>query len=937
MVVPALQGRGAELDALMDCVEGAAAGSARVVLIVGEAGVGKTRLLQTVLEAAHGRGFGVFVGGADEVERARPFGPVVEALGCTAAAEPKRAEIAHLLRGDPAVGRSPIEPTRDPGLQFRVVDGFVDVVEELALAGPMAFALDDLQWADSSTLLTVRSLARRLTDLPLALFLAARPVPRPLDLERLVDALRRDGAHLVTLGPLEERAVTELVADLVSAEPTEALLEQVAGAAGNPLFVTELVTALREEGAIECVDGRAELRNASRPPSLRQTILRRLTFLDDGTIELLRVASALGAGFSLGDVATVLDRSPTSLLGPLGQALRAGVLEEREQSLSFRHDLIREAIYEDLPESARAALHLQAGRRLAGAGAPALRVAEQLAIGAQPGDTDAISRLHAAARHTARRAPGIAVELLERTLELTEESDQLRPLLLADLLPPLLWSGRPGDAEAHARDALAGNPPAEVDGPLRLGLVAALSAQGRHRDVIEEAALATSRPALTRDVRSQLHAEAANALAFLDDLDGAADAAHTAVHLGTPVRSQGADMGLLVLAEVARVRGNLHDALEHAAEALTHAGTRSGARLRWPAEIFLAMTLRQLDRFDEARDALRRGRQADEQLGNVSHLPVYHYELATLLYDAGRWDDAVAQAHAGLALADEVGLQMLASWPHEVLALIAVHRGEFDTATASLAAIENSSGAEAPTGPARALLEAARGDTAAALATLAAAWDRDAVHGVAYRRRRLGPDLVGLALVAGDHQRAAAVAVGVEEAARLAAVPSLQGAALRCRGLVENDVDLHLRSVAAYRQSPRAYERAEACEDAATALAHAERLPEAATLFDEALETYEHSQAARDTARTLATMRQHGLGRKRRGARKRPATGWEALTPSELEVARLAAQGLTNPDIGQQLYISRRTVQTHLAHAFRKLNITSRIQLAAEAAKRSAV
>jgi len=71
------------------------------------------------------------------------------------------------------------------------------------------------------------------------------------------------------------------------------------------------------------------------------------------------------------------------------------------------------------------------------------------------------------------------------------------------------------------------------------------------------------------------------------------------------------------------------------------------------------------------------------------------------------------------------------------------------------------------------------------------------------------------------------------------------------------------------------------------------------------------------------------------GARTRPATGWKALTPSELEVVRLAAQGMTNPEIGQQLYLSRRTVQTHLAHAFRKLGITSRVQLAAEAAKRA--
>jgi DNA-binding CsgD family transcriptional regulator len=391
-----------------------------------------------------------------------------------------------------------------------------------------------------------------------------------------------------------------------------------------------------------------------------------------------------------------------------------------------------------------------------------------------------------------------------------------------------------------------------------------------------------------------------------------------------------------VLSDLARVRGKAHEALEHAGQALELAGTRTGARLRWPPEVFFAMALQQLDRFEDAHEALREGRRADEQLGNVSYLPVYHYESATMLFRTGQWDDAVAQAQAGLSLADEVGLEMLLSWPHELLALIAVHRDDLDTATAWLAAIEGRRGAE-PQGLARGLLEEARGDAAGALATLAGAWDRDTAQGIAYRRPTLGPDLVRLALAVGDRERADAVAAGVAEAAALVSVPSLEGSALRCRGLVEDDGDLLVRSVEAYRRSPRTFERAAACEDAATALARAGRVPEASVLFDEALNVYEHVQAPRDRARALASMRELGLGRKRRGARKRPSTGWDSLTPSELEVVRLAAEGLTNPQIGQRLFISRRTVQTHLAHAFRKLDLSSRVELAAEAARRDGV
>jgi tetratricopeptide (TPR) repeat protein len=586
-----------------------------VALIEGEPGIGKTLILDTVLEAADIRGLRVLVGHADEVERARPFGPLVEAFDGATDVEPRRAEITRLVRGDPSVGPSPIEPARDPGLQFRIVDDFVDLVEELALERPVALAIEDVQWADLSTLITVRSLSRRMTGLPLALLLTARPLPRRPELEQLIDALRRDGAHLLTLGPLDDDLVTALVADLVSAEPTAALLDQVAGAGGNPLFVTELITALDEQGAIEIIDGRAEVHEASRPPSLRLTILGRLTFLDGETLELLRVASVLGTTFSVDDVATVLDRPATDLLKALREAIRAGVLEEHDGRLTFRHELIREAIYEDLPASARAALHLQAGRHLAHAGAATLRVAEQFALGAQPGDADAVTWLHAAARQTAPRAPAVAVELLERALELTGESDEIRPLLLADLLPSLLWSGRPGDAETHAREGLAANPAAEIAGRLHLGLVAALSAQGRHRDVIAEARRAATEPALTSDARSQLHAEAANALAFLDDLDGAADSARSAVDLGTPAHSDGSDMGWLVLAEIARLRGNLDQSLDCATRSRARTRTRPGTRLRWPAEMFLAMTLQQLDRFDDAHDALRAARETDEELG----------------------------------------------------------------------------------------------------------------------------------------------------------------------------------------------------------------------------------------------------------------------------------------------------------------------------------
>jgi DNA-binding CsgD family transcriptional regulator len=129
-------------------------------------------------------------------------------------------------------------------------------------------------------------------------------------------------------------------------------------------------------------------------------------------------------------------------------------------------------------------------------------------------------------------------------------------------------------------------------------------------------------------------------------------------------------------------------------------------------------------------------------------------------------------------------------------------------------------------------------------------------------------------------------------------------------------------------------ERALASEDAATALQEEGRTDEAVGLLGEAVEVYEHLGAVRDIARVDAALRSLGVRRGRRGSRRRPTTGWDSLTPTEREVVRLAVEGLTNAQIGERLFVSRRTVETHLSHVFGKVGVSSRVQLAAEASRR---
>ena len=186
-----------------------------------------------------------------------------------------------------------------------------------------------------------------------------------------------------------------------------------------------------------------------------------------------------------------------------------------------------------------------------------------------------------------------------------------------------------------------------------------------------------------------------------------------------------------------------------------------------------------------------------------------------------------------------------------------------------------------------------------------------------------------------DRRRAEQATTAVEElAARNPAVATLTGAALRCRGLLEGDAEVLVRAVAAYRSGPRPLERALACEDAAWALGRARRVDEARPLLDEALGLYERLGASWDLARAAARLRALGVRPGRRAARKRPQSGLDSLTATELTVVRLVAEGLSNPEIAERMFISRGTVHTHVSHILAKLGLGSRVGLAAEASRR---
>jgi DNA-binding CsgD family transcriptional regulator/tetratricopeptide (TPR) repeat protein len=942
-LVPRLRGREAEQRVLGEALDRVASGSLAVLLIEGEAGIGKTRLLKEGLAGAAARGMQVAAGGAEELERSRPFGLLAGAFGCVpASGDPRRAAIGALLSARGSSGKSPVTVTSDPGLQFRVVDAFGDLVEALALSGPVVIGLDDLQWADPSSSVTLAAMGRRLADLPVGIIGCFRPTPRPAEPDGAMRALEAAGARHLALSPLGTEAVSDLVWETVAAEPGPGLLAEIAGASGNPLFVTELLAALVQEGAIHVIEGRAEVDVATLPPTLRLTILRRLSFLPEDTLQVLQAASILGSGFSLTDLALISGRPGIGLTAALTEAIRAHVIEDDGVHLRFRHDLIRDSIYQDLPASLRQGLHRDAAVRLAHSGAPSLRVAEHFARGASEGDGEAIGWLTRAAWEAAPGSPAAAAGLLDQAVTLMRPADPDRDRLMAERAGHLMLAGRITDAETTCRRLLDRRHDPAIEGATRICLGHALLAQSRHRDGLAEMERAAESPLLTDAEQATARAWASFARLSLGDLDGAASAAGQAVSAASAAGDpMSASIATTALATISQLRGQFADALRISDDALRLADeslARQGQQ--YPVHIARGSILTQLDRLEEARATLHAGRRINEERGVRWPLPSFGVYLGIERFTAGEWDDALAELESSLELAEETGETYSVIPAHVLMSLIRFHRDDLSGAAAAVAAADRELADRDPpyhiewAAWPRSLLQEASGQSARALTTMTAFWEQTARQGISVDCPVVGADLIRLAIADGDTRLARQVAEAVGDVASRNNLPWLRGTALRCQGLAENDVHALVAAAGAYADASRPLELALASEDAAMALVRQGDAERARPLLDQAIAVFERLGADRGLARANAILRRAGVRRGVRGPRQRPRFGWQSLTPTELTVSGLVADGLSNPQIGERLYISRRTVQTHLAHVFAKLDIASRAQLAAEVTRR---
>jgi len=933
-----LIGRDLELTRLISCATQATAGHGQAVLIEGEPGIGKSALVRAACAVAADRGCQVYWGAGDELGQALPLLPILDGLRVREPSpNPRQESIVALLRGEVASGHGEDVPTA-------LAEQLIALVSELCTTLPTVLVVDDLQWADQASVTLWERLSRSTRHLPLLLIGMMRPVPQREDLLALRHTA--DIAARLQLGGLREESVTQLVETLAGGKPDEELMQLADGAAGNPLYLTELVDALARSSGLTVSDaGTVELTSGHPPESLSAAIADRLHFVPPWVREILRAAALLGVDFAVPDLAIVLGRGVADLVPAVQEAQAAGVLVESGNGLGFRHPMIHAALYDEIPAPVRGAWHRDAGRALAEADAPADRVARQLlaALGGsadttQPMDEWILHWLDRTAQLLVGQAPRAAAELLRQAVARSPAGSARHDSFMCRLAEALYRVGDAAEAGrvAHRGLATATDPDLRVD--LHWTLAQCRTMAGRFPESLAALNLALAHPGISARNRARLLVAIARTHRHLGEIEKADQVAAAALAEATEAEDDWAvGWALHVLTTTAAMQGRITDALPLYDRALTVTQAEPALTdLRLLLQINKAVTLGDLDQYDGAFAAARQAQQLADRAGITVRRAQAHCCLGELLFNTGHWDDALTEVGVVQEVTKDPGV---ACCDHGVAAVIRLHRGEASAAREHLAAAAPHAqriGNRVVGTLALARSEAfeQEGAPAKALGVLTGFADHaeelDEVED-------LLADGVRLAIKVGDTSAALALTDRAEAVARDSEIPHRQANALCCRGLVDHDAGRLLRAAERYHDARRPLLAAKALEAAAGALVDTGDRDPARAAFTRAVDLYSSLGATRDVDRLQARFRAHGIRRAPRVKHRRARRGWESLTPAEAKIAALVAEGMTNPQIAARLFLSHRTVATHVSHILGKLDVRSRIDIAREATDRRAV
>ncbi|MDQ3722749.1 MAG: AAA family ATPase [Actinomycetota bacterium] len=924
----ALRERGRELELLAGAIEAVRLGSGRLLVIEGPAGIGKTSLLAAACDQGRSAGMRVLRARGSELEGDFSFGVVRQLLEPVlyAAAD---AERERCFEGAAALARPlfeqelALERPREEEVGFRRRHGLFWLIANMAREGPLVVALDDAQWFDDQSAGFVGHLATRLEHLPVLLVVASRPH------EGGLSALLADpSACVLRPGRLSRDALHAWVSEELGATADGAFVAACDHATGgNPFLIGELLREVRSDAIQPSASAVADLRSVS-PQGVARSVLQRLAALVPEATALARAATVLGEA-ELALVAALADVKPDPALEAAAALTRAGVLAPSRR-VHFVHPLVRTVLYDELPAAERAVWHARAALVLRDAGAAAEQIAAQLVLAARIGEPWATEALIAAATEASfQGTPEIAARFLQRTL-VEVDDDAARFEVLLALGRAEVATGQRGALD-RMRDAMAValTPDQKARAAIKLarvlryaggGAEAVKLLQDAQRDlgdeqpgklsvVIEHELLAAS--TVSYDARRRLAGQPQRWWAAVqhpprtsfDRFVYAAQAVEAA-NQGRPVQ----DVCDLALASVGVDPGDDH----------------LGRHVRMLAIYSLLL----VDRFDRADSMLgdladaARSRGGAEMLANVS--------AQRALLASRRGAVLAVQDHAVEALRLVAGVGAPPAFlltAVGALLLVAVERDEAPHPLAADVRDDGDSLFGRHLRHARATLRIAQGQLEEGVQELLDVGERERAIGWTGPVQFAWRSQAALALeTLGEHDHATRLADEELALARATGAARAIGIALHATALLNDGQARRERleeAVTVFDGSGADLEQARALVDLGTNMRQAHQPAPARQPLRMGYEIATRCGATKLRDRARSELLAAG-GRPRRAF----LTGPEALTPSELRVARLAAQNLINRDIAQTLFITEKTVESHLGRTYAKLGLTSRRELA---------
>jgi DNA-binding CsgD family transcriptional regulator len=930
--LPPLLEREGELERLTELTDSAAAGEGRAAAVVGPAGIGKTSLLEAGREIAQQRGLACLTARGGELEQDFSFG-VARQLFEHAVRDADEPERARLLEGAAGLAAPVIgleggsrEPQGEAGFAF--LHGLYWLCASMAESQPLALVVDDLHWADAASLRFLSYLGRRIDELPVLLLIATRPPVASQHGELVEQVIDERESIRLSPSPLSSGGVEELLHDQTGQELDSGLVAACHKAsAGNPFLCVSIASALRDRDEPADPSSVEDLVRLDRAQGASM-IVARLGRLPSEATELAQAVSILGTGAELRYAAELAGQSMERASEAADTLTDHGILRPGER-LDFEHPLIRAAVREQMPSGRRGQLHLRAAQVLA-AHAPPERVAPHLMAAPETGEGWVNEVLRSAASAAAAKGdPESAVPYLERALKGSPDPGTqigiLKELGMAQLAA--------GDAEAAVASltrARGASDDAEERGGLARALALALTVPGRYEEavaVLDQALTELPTADLQLVLEAQLHQGVLMAPGtYTKWRDGAAGWKR---EVGG--RTPGERAFAAVLATEGMLRIEPAPAVREIAQRAFDGGLLDDAASFTPIWMNVAFPLLFAEGFELAQkfaertveDARRRG----SPVGASRALTL----SSMLRLRVGAIRHAIAEAREAIELGRQRGF-MFSLLALGTLVEALLEAGELESAEQEL----EQSGMQGDVPElfiagwvlqGRGRLRLAQGRLTEGIADLEELGRRGEQGwwpwnpGMYYYR-----SLIAGALAGADRDRALELAGEELELARRLDAPRAIGIALRAVGLAEggeDGIERLRQSVDALRESRAQLELARSLVELGAAVRRGGQRRDAREPLQEGMELAHRCGAGALVDHALVELRATGA-RPRRVMR----TGVEALTPSELRVAEMAASGMTNREIAQALFVTLRTVQVHLSHSFQKLDIDSREELA---------